>query len=162
MPFRKKPRIISILSILLSSMVFTSCNTYIIQQPLVPGYYSINKNMYTVSVSMYTVSLIVDKIALYDDYSLEIFCTWKTTLAQGQYGTLFKGSDSNNRSMYIVDDSGFRYDHIFTTGVAYDNHTFQGTDSADGTFVFPPIRIGSTGITFFDDNQNGKITILFR
>ena len=128
MLLRKKPRIILILCILLSSIVFTSCNTYIIQQSLVPGYYSINKNMYTVSVSMYTVSLIIDKMALYDDYSLEIFCTWKTTLAQGQYGTLFKRSDSNNRNMYIVDDLGIRYDHLFTTGIAYDNHTFQGTE----------------------------------
>jgi len=139
----------------------TSCNTYLMRRPLLPGYYIIDKCMYTLPIYNMTISLNLYKIAIYEDYSVELFCNWKSTWTPGKIGYLMKRSDAENTDMYIEDSFGKRYDHILTTGIAYDNYGFSGADSADGSFIFPPINMDTSSITFYDDDQGKKITIEF-
>ncbi len=149
------------LAALLFIVCIESCNIYIIDRPLLPGYYIVDKNMYTKSIYNMTISLKVHKIAVYEDYSTEIFCTWVSTYTPGKIGYILKKSDDKNYDMYIKDNFGNKYNHILTTGIAYDSYGFSGNDSADGTFVFSPINTDASSITFYDDDQGKSITIKF-
>ena len=84
---------------------------------------------------------------------LELTVSWKASGLAG--GTIDKFSDTGNKKMYLVDDLGNRYDHIETRGAAADGGRLSiDTPILRGVFVFPAQRLGATGFTFRDDDQN--------
>lgn len=98
----------------------------------------------------------VESVVVAVDGSLELHLSWTSSGLSGK--RLFKGSDSDNHRMYLVDDLGKRSDHIDTRGAARDGGRLDGDHPVlRGAFVFPPPQKGATSFTFHDDDQRAFI-----
>jgi len=98
----------------------------------------------------------VEAIVLTEERALELLVSWKSRGLGGK--RLFKGSDSDNHRMYLLDDLGKRYDHVATRGAAHDGGRLDAEHPLlRGVFVFPPPQTGAKSFTFRDDDQKAAI-----
>ncbi len=98
----------------------------------------------------------VDAITLTEGSAMELQVSWKSSGLSGK--RLFKGSDSDNHRMYLLDDLGKRYDHVATRGAARDGGRLDSDHQAlHGVFVFPPPQTSAKAFTFHDDDQRASI-----
>ena len=72
-----------------------------------------------------------------------------------------KGPDAENRSIYLTDELGNRYDHIATSGTGTEEYeyTYEG-ETIIGIFIFPPANPGARIFTFHDDANHEGISNL--
>jgi hypothetical protein len=158
-----KGRKIAVMGMLVCLLCLTACSELSLNlSSFGSGEYIINKNMYSVPFGNMSISLFIDKLVINNDYTAELYCTWKTTYTPGTNDHINKSSDHNNTNMYLKDDLGNRYDHNGTTGAAYDGCSLYGTSSASGTFKFPTINISTKKLTFYDDDQLKTIAFKFQ
>jgi hypothetical protein len=97
-----------------------------------------------------------EAVVLTEENAMELHVSWNGTGLSGK--RLFKGSDSDNHRMYLLDDLGKRYDHTDTRGAARDGGRLDTDHHAlRGVFVFPPPQGGAKAFTFRDDDQKASI-----
>ena len=157
-----KKNLIGSILLAICILCLTACSTFTINLPFGPGEYPVNKNMYTIQISNMSISLLIDKLVINNDYTAELYCTWKTTWSNGSYTYIYKASDNFNNNMYLKDNLGNHYSHTATTGAAYSGCTLSYTASDSGTFIFPAIDSNVTELTFYDDDQHKTITFKFQ
>ncbi len=99
----------------------------------------------------------IEAIAFTEESAMELHVSWRSSGLSGK--RLFKGSDSDNHRMYLLDDRGRRYDHVETRGAARDGGRLDGDHHLlRGVFVFPPPQESARAFTFHDDDQRASIS----
>jgi hypothetical protein len=86
-------------------------------------------------------------------------CTYMLKNVNG-YSITFvrKDADVSNALMNVTDESGQRYHHIGTNGVAAEGFTFTEVGMrGNGSFTFPAATYGSNRFNFHDEDQ--RVTI---
>ncbi len=103
-----------------------------------------------------TLKWCVEAAAVTQENALEIHVSWRASGLEGK--RLFKGSDAENRRMYLFDDLGRRSDHVATRGAARDGGWLAGAGrTLRGVFVFPAPQPGAKAFRFHDDDQKASI-----
>jgi ankyrin repeat protein len=98
----------------------------------------------------------VESAVVTGETTLELHVSWTSAGVPGK--VLFKGSDSNNHGMYVLDDLGNRYDHVATGGAARDGGRLDAEHRVlRGVFVFPFPNEEAKSFTFRDDDQKASI-----
>jgi ankyrin repeat protein len=93
----------------------------------------------------------VESVVVRTSGEMEFRCRWTFK----GHGGAQKGPDDGNRNMYLLDQTGRRYDHFATTNAAKFGATLaEDGASATGTFVFPPSATANAVFTFHDDDQH--------
>ncbi len=99
----------------------------------------------------------VGSVAVSPTSGLQLHVTWTGYGLSGKM--LEKGSDSESRGMYLVDNLGNRYDHIETRGAAREGgHLDQHNPVLEGLFVFPSPQPEAQVFTFHDRDQGLSIS----
>jgi ankyrin repeat protein len=103
-----------------------------------------------------TLRWCVEAAAITSEGALEIQASWRVSGLDGK--RIFKGPDSDNRRMYLVDDLGKRYDHVATRGAAHGGGWLASDGQVlRGVFEFPPPQAGARAFRFQDDDQRASI-----
>jgi hypothetical protein len=101
-----------------------------------------------------SVNMCITSVAIDASKNMRFNVFWTARAESGEYRTIYKGSDVENRNMYLVDNLGNRYDHIDTGGSAsLDDQFYINEETHEGWYLFPPAMPGASSFTFHDDDQ---------
>jgi hypothetical protein len=90
---------------------------------------------------------------------ITVHCSWTATNASGA-AQIVKLSDENTTTLYMVDNSGKKYDHSAGTGAAYTDTQLSST-AVTGTYTFTALNGGVTSIHIYDSTYSVKTGTIY-
>jgi serine/threonine protein kinase len=102
----------------------------------------------------------VTRVTVFSDGSMRFDFSWTADIEDGLVVT--KGSDRDNRNIYLTDDSGFRYDHLGTGGDASRSVDIRDGETAAGWFLFPVAQPSASYFIFHDDDNHVQTAPIYR
>ncbi len=132
--------------------------------PMKPGSYPIARDLFskpiTMSAGMITLFVTVESVTVNPDYSIIFNFKWyvegKTT---DPWWAVVMHSDKDNPNKFLTDSAGRRFDHILTTGQAYDGFNIPIGAIVTGSYTFGPIDPTVTSLVFHDLDSGHSITL---
>ena len=109
-----------------------------------------------------TLEFCVTNVTVQSDQHLIFSVTWNLSGIPGGY-TVTKRSDEGNRNMYLIDNTGKRYDHHAGGDAAYQSVGISSGVPVAGWFDFGPAGPGAFTFDFHDDDNKiviGGISLL--
>jgi hypothetical protein len=97
------------------------------------------------------VTMCVNTVVINKDYEMRFNINWNMTY--GSKNTWKKPSDANNYAIYLEDNLGNSYQHIYTGGCAGVETTiafYSTSGDCNGWFQFPPAKPDATLFQFVD------------
>ena len=90
--------------------------------------------------------------------TMEVGVTWELVRLQGRTDAIFQITDESNSRMYLIDESGRRYDHTGVSGAALGRRHTPGSMQS-GSFFFPVPRAGARSFQFHDDENGVRLEL---
>ena len=90
--------------------------------------------------------------------TMEVGVTWELLRLQGRTDAIFQITDESNARMYLIDESGRRYDHTGVSGAALGSRHTPGSMQS-GSFFFPLPSAGARTFHFHDDENGVRLEL---
>lgn len=99
-----------------------------------------------------TLNFCVTGVTVDRNQHLIFSVTWNLSNVPSGY-TVTKRSDEGNRKMYLIDNTGKRYDHIAGGDSAYQSVVIDSGVPVSGWFDFGPAGLGAFSFDFHDEDN---------
>ncbi len=116
------------------------------------GIYSVSGCSSTSMSKGGTLDFCVTGVTVDRNQHLIFSVTWNSSNIPDGY-TVTKRSDEGNRKMYLIDNTGKRYDHIAGGDAAYQSVVIGSGVPVSGWFDFGPAGLGAFSFDFHDDDN---------
>ena len=130
---------------------------------VMPGFYRSGGCAVANLVKEEAVRFCVTSVTVKPNRSMVFSVSWQIVINEqsNQTHRWKKRSDEGNRNMYLLDNLGNRYDHIYGGGAAYAKTGVSGGGIHEGWFEFPSPPAGAITFYFYDDDLKQVIRNIY-